>query len=80
MKKALVLVIGLLMGLTLVGCNVAPNIPVVPTVTPYVTNGYNGYNNAPNTKNNTATNDINDRMKAKDYYNATDKTLLPGGS
>lgn len=40
-KRIFVLLIAILMAMTLVGCNVAPN---VPRVTPYVTGGNYNYN------------------------------------
>lgn len=42
MKKAVVLLIALLIAFAVVGCNVAPN---VPRVTPYATYGGTYYNN-----------------------------------
>lgn len=66
MKKIIVLFVALLMVFTLVGCNIAPN---VPRVTPYVTDGTgNFYNNT-----NGNINPANANLR-----NPADKYVLPG--
>jgi len=68
MKKAFVLLIALLIAFALVGCNIAPNVPIV---SPYVSGGAYG-NRTPSYKNPA------NAPLANSSPNPADKVVLPG--